>query len=81
MISIDDGENPMNKRKRTSDQIQTSNATSFVEMARDFDSDIHTANLPVYRASTVLFETLDEAEARGCCVGTWASWELPIMAP
>ncbi len=56
-------EDPMNKRKRPSDQIQTSNATSFVEMARNFDSDIRTANLPVYRASTVLFETLDQAQA------------------
>jgi len=54
----------MHNRKRTSVRPQTSEATSFVEIARKFDSDICTANLPVYRASTVLFETLDQAEAR-----------------
>lgn len=56
--------NKMDKEKRASHQVQTSNATSFVELGRTFNSEIRTANLPVYRASTVLFETLDEARAR-----------------
>lgn len=60
----DDGESPMKKRKRTSDQPPPSIATSFVEMGRECDADIRTANLPVYRASTVLFETIEEAKAR-----------------
>ncbi|MBS3919694.1 MAG: cystathionine beta-lyase [Deltaproteobacteria bacterium] len=64
MRSLDDGEDVVKKQKQTSDQIQPSNATSFIELGRDFDSDIRTANLPVYRASTVLFETLEEAKAR-----------------
>jgi cystathionine beta-lyase len=54
----------MNKRKRTSGQRPTSNTTAFVEMARKFESDIQTANLPTYRGSTVLFDSLAQAEAR-----------------
>ena len=54
----------VNKRKRIPIQPQTLNATSFVEIARKGGSDICTVNLPVYRASTVLFETLDQAEAQ-----------------
>ena len=54
----------MEKKKEEFDQIQTSNATSFVELGRKFDREIRTANLPVYRASTVLFETLKQAQAQ-----------------
>jgi len=54
----------MDKEKEGSDQNQTSNATSFVELGRNFNSDIRTANLPVYRASTVLFESLAHAQAQ-----------------
>lgn len=55
----------MNRRNRTSDPPQTPNATTFVEMGRDFDPDFRTPNLPVYRTSTVLFETLEEVKSRG----------------
>lgn len=60
----DDGERTMKKRKLIPNPFQSSNATSFVELGRECDADIRTANLPVYRASTVLFETLEEAKAR-----------------
>ncbi|MFK7965593.1 MAG: cystathionine beta-lyase [Burkholderiaceae bacterium] len=39
--------------------------TAFVETARRFESRISTANLPVYRASTVLFDNLAQARERG----------------
>lgn len=54
----------MKKEKGDSGQKPPSNATAFVEMGRKFEAGIRTANLPVYRASTVLFETLEEAKAR-----------------
>jgi cystathionine beta-lyase len=54
----------MKKEKGDTEKIETKNATSFVELGRNFNSDIRTANLPVYRASTVLFETLDHAQAQ-----------------
>ncbi|MBM4305888.1 MAG: cystathionine beta-lyase [Deltaproteobacteria bacterium] len=54
----------MDKEKEGSDQNQTSNATLFVELGRNFNSDICTANLPVYHASTVLFESLAHAQAQ-----------------
>jgi cystathionine beta-lyase len=40
-------------------------ASSVTEVARRFDARIVTANLPVYRASTVLFETLEQAWTTG----------------
>ncbi len=53
----------MEKGKQNSKRTQHSNATSFVELGRKWNSEIRTANLPIYRASTVLFETLDQAHA------------------
>ncbi|MGH1361480.1 MAG: cystathionine beta-lyase [Burkholderiaceae bacterium] len=44
--------------------------TAIVETARAIDTDIQTANLPVYRASTVLFDSLEQARDRGKQVGT-----------
>lgn len=64
MTPKDDGKTPPNKQKQTGGQRKTTTPTSFVEMARECEADIRTANLPVYRASTVLFETLDQAAAR-----------------
>lgn len=40
-------------------------ASRVTEIARRFDARIQTANLPVYRASTVLFDTLEQAFATG----------------
>ncbi len=40
-------------------------ASRVTEISRHFDETIRTANLPVYRASTVLFETLESAYATG----------------
>lgn len=53
----------MDKEKEDPSQIQTSEATPFIELGRTVNREIRTANLPVYRASTVLFETLDQAQA------------------
>lgn len=39
--------------------------SKLVETSRRFDQKIQTANLPVHRASTVLFDSLDQAAARG----------------
>ncbi len=39
--------------------------TALVEAARHFDTAIRTANLPVYRASTVLFDDMAHAQALG----------------
>lgn len=61
---MEDGDYLMKKQKRTSDQTRPSNATSFVEMGREPDSNLRTPNLPVYRTSTVLFETLEEVKAK-----------------
>lgn len=55
----------MDNKKPHTHETQTINPTSFVELGREFDGEIRTANLPVYRASTVLFETLEEARAKG----------------
>ena len=44
-------------------------ATAVTEIGRRFDDRIVTANLPVYRASTVLFDTLEQAAAEGRAVG------------
>ncbi len=54
----------MEKEKGPPHQAQTSQATSLVELGRTFDSEIRTANLPVYRASTVFFKTLEEVKER-----------------
>ena len=54
----------MEREKRPSRQAQTSQTTSLVELGRTFDSEIRTANVPVYRASTVLFRTLEEVKDR-----------------
>lgn len=43
---------------------QTPNATSFIEMGRESESEVRTPNLPVYRTSTVLFQTLEEVKAK-----------------
>jgi cystathionine beta-lyase len=40
-------------------------ASRVTEISRRFDTRIQTANLPVHRASTVLFDTLDDAAATG----------------
>ena len=40
-------------------------ASRVTEIARGFDTRIQTVNLPVYRASSVLFETLEQAAATG----------------
>lgn len=47
--------------------------TRIVETSRSFDTPIRTANLPVYRASTVLFDTLDDADRIGAAstAGEW----------
>ncbi len=44
-------------------------ATAVTEVGRRFDDRIATANLPVHRASTVLFDTLAQAAAEGRAVG------------
>ncbi len=44
-------------------------STLVTEVARRFDTPIATANLPVYRASTVLFDTLAQADAAGRATG------------
>ncbi len=54
----------MEREKGPSRQAQTSQTTSLVELGRTFDSEIQTANVPVYRASTVLFKTLEEVKER-----------------
>ncbi len=43
--------------------------TRLAETGRHLDARVCTANLPVHRASTVLFDTLAEAEAAGQAVG------------
>jgi cystathionine beta-lyase/cystathionine gamma-synthase len=43
--------------------------TSLTAAGRRIDASIRTANLPVSRASTVLFDTLAQAEAAGQAVG------------
>ncbi|MEZ5661561.1 MAG: cystathionine beta-lyase [Burkholderiaceae bacterium] len=40
-------------------------ASRLIDAARRFDETIQTANLPVYRASTVLFDSLEQAAATG----------------
>lgn len=52
--------------------IDTGLSTAIVETARSFDTPIGTANLPVHRASTVLFDSLDQAREVGKQVGTGA---------
>lgn len=47
------------------DEAREALASRVTEVARRFDTPIHTANLPVHRASTVLFDSLDEAYAKG----------------
>jgi len=49
-----------NRRMKTSDT-----ASRLVSTGRRFDDPVATANLPVYRASTVLFDTLAEAAQAG----------------
>lgn len=44
-------------------------ASRLTTIAREFETRIATANLPVHRASTVLFDTVAEAEAMGPRVG------------
>ncbi len=39
--------------------------TALIEVARHFEARIQTPNLPVYRSSTVLFDSLAQAKARG----------------
>lgn len=39
--------------------------TAIIETARSFETSIKTANLPLYRASTVLFDNLEDARQRG----------------
>ena len=48
-------------------------ASRVTEISRRFDEKIVTANLPVYRASTVLFDTLEQAYATGAAAtaGEW----------
>ncbi|HLS55566.1 MAG TPA: cystathionine beta-lyase [Zeimonas sp.] len=46
--------------------------TRLAEAGRHLDARVRTANLPVHRASTVLFDTLAEAEAAGQAVGSGA---------
>jgi len=48
-------------------------ASHVTEVARRFETRIQTANLPVHRASTVLFDTLEEAYAKGqaTTAGEW----------
>lgn len=43
--------------------------TRLAESGRRIDAAVNTANLPVHRASTVLFDTLAQAEAAGQAVG------------
>lgn len=59
----------MKREGRTSPPKPTSSPTSFVELGREFDGEIRTANLPIYRASTVLFNTLEEVETTAEAVG------------
>jgi len=40
-----------------------------IAVGREFDASVQTANLPVYRASTVLMPTLDQARVQGEAVG------------
>ena len=47
-------------------------ASLVTEVARRFDDVIATANLPVYRASTVLFDSLAQADAAGRATGAGA---------
>jgi cystathionine beta-lyase len=54
----------MDKEKKDSGQAQHATATLCVEMGRKSHGDIRTPNLSVYRTSTVLFETLEEAKAK-----------------
>ena len=42
---------------------RAADSSSFVEVGRRIDERVLTANLPVYRASTVLFDTLADADA------------------
>lgn len=58
-------------RSHPSRELQT--ASRLVDTARRFEERIQTANLPVYRASTVLFDSLDEAAATGqaTMAGEW----------
>ena len=51
-----------------SDRTPTS-STRLAEAGRHLDVAVSTANLPVHRASTVLFDTLAQAEAAGEAVG------------
>ncbi len=53
-----------------SDRVPTpAQATRLAETGRFLDVAVGTANLPVHRASTVLFDTLAQAEAAGEAVG------------
>ena len=49
-----------------------SKATALVSTSRHFDTPVKVANIPVYRASTVLFDSLDQADQVGAAstVGT-----------
>lgn len=49
--------------------MKETSPTLYVESGRRLDEVIRTANLPVYRASTVLFDTLEQAAAAGQAVG------------
>ena len=49
-----------------------STATNLVDAGRHLAVPVHTANPPVHRASTVLFDTLAQAEATGHAVGSGA---------
>ncbi|MCX8117651.1 MAG: cystathionine beta-lyase [Desulfobacterota bacterium] len=53
----------MKKRELPTPSTPRINATSFVELGRSFEKAIQTPNLPIYRTSTVLFETLEEVKA------------------
>ena len=46
-------------------QKNTNLATALVATSRHFETPVKIANVPVYRASTVLFDSLDQADATG----------------
>jgi len=54
-------------------------ATRLAEAGRHLEVSVSTANLPVHRASTVLFDTLAQAECAGEAVGP--SGTRPLTAP
>ncbi len=62
---MDKPDNPMettNKEESSPNEANTVNATSFVAFGREMEKTIRTPNVPVYRASTILFRTLEEAK-------------------